>query len=126
MARSDTEHFDTSKLPRRTEHFTAERRAPPPGPDDGRRERDEPPRRRRPRGVGALRQNRLPEVGRLLIMAAWMRDSQAPEPERAIAFRSRLRREIDQLRDRLSVTDSGGKMVRYALISSRAPSTTQH
>lgn len=114
MARSRTEHFDPSKPPKQTEHYTPESDVgPPPSgspqsePSDSRQNGDDRPRRRRARGVGVLRQSRLPEVGRLLIMAAWMRDSPPPDAERATAFRERLCRDIDQLRDKLSESELG-------------------
>lgn len=110
MAKFDTDYFDPSK------HSKPEAQPPPKG-DPSRRHTEEfrdPPReperpRRRPGNAAQvnMRHSKLPDISRLLIMAAWMRDSPPPDLERAKAFRSRLRNEIDTLRHRLSDSDLG-------------------
>lgn len=109
MARVDTEHFDPSKPPR-----TGETNSSGPEPRRATEVFDVPvgktgtPRRRRSNGPAiGLRHSRLPELSKLLIMAAWMRDSPPPDREVAHAFRNRLRDDVDQLRDKLSRTELG-------------------
>ena len=116
MAKVDTDYFDPNKHKKPPARPAADVEPPVRETEDIEEPRRRPERPRRNPSKNArvnMRHSKLPDISRLLIMAAWMRDSPPPEIARARAFRTRLRDEVETLRVRLSESDLGPDDVRW-------------